>query len=514
MRALLSVYDKTGVVAFAQQLVNLGWELISTGGTMAALQEAGLPVLAVADVTQSPEMFDGRVKTLHPRIHGGLLARRDLPDHMSQLDQHGIQPIDLLASNLYPFEATIAQPGITDEDAIEQIDIGGPAMVRAAAKNHEGVIVVTDPRDYDAIVVALNAGGVDRTMRRSLAAKAYAHTSAYDSLVSAYLRNEQTGTLEFPDEWSVAGRKISELRYGENPQQRGAAYRRLSVSSESGILDARQLAGKELSYNNLLDTDAAWNAIQRLDGAAVSIIKHTIPCGLARKSTLAGAFQAALDGDPVSAFGGIVALSQPVDPETAQLMSKIFFEIVIAPGFDEEAIDILGKKKNLRLLEMPPGSHGQGGKAPIDVRMIRGGMLLQDADDQPDDPGTWKVVTSRQPSELEWTDLIFAWEAVRHVKSNAIVIAKDTAILGTGPGQPNRVESTLIAIKRAGDRIVGSVLAGDAFFPFPDSIEAAVAAGVTAIAHPGGSMRDDQVVAAAEAAGISLVVTGTRHFKH
>ena len=514
MRALLSVYDKTGVVEFARQLVDLGWELISTGGTMSAISAAGLPVTAVADVTQSPEMLDGRVKTLHPRIHGGLLARRDLSDHLAQLETHGICAIDLLASNLYPFEETISQPGITDEDAIEQIDIGGPAMVRAAAKNHAGVIVVTDPGDYDAIISALKGGSVELPTRRSLAAKAYAHTSAYDSLVAAYLRSEQTESPGFPEEWSVAGRKITELRYGENPQQRGAAYRRLSVNPESSILDARQLAGKELSYNNLLDTDAAWTCIQRLEGPAVSIIKHTIPCGLARKATLPEAFQAALDGDPISAFGGIVALSQPVDVATAELMSKIFFEVIIAPGFSPEAVEILGKKKNLRLLEMPAGSHGLGGKAPIDVRVIRGGLLLQDADNQADDPSTWQVVTSRQPSEREWDDLVFAWEAVRHVKSNAIVIAKDGAILGTGPGQPNRVESTLIAIKRAGDRVAGSVLAGDAFFPFPDSIEAAIAAGVTVIAHPGGSMRDDQVVAAAEAAGISLVTTGTRHFKH
>ncbi|MCC6704514.1 MAG: bifunctional phosphoribosylaminoimidazolecarboxamide formyltransferase/IMP cyclohydrolase [Thermomicrobiales bacterium] len=514
MRALLSVYDKSGVVEFARQLVDLGWELISTGGTMSAISAAGLPVTAVSEVTQSPEMLDGRVKTLHPRIHGGLLARRDLPDHLAQLEAHGIDAIDLLASNLYPFEATIAQPGITDEEAIEQIDIGGPAMVRAAAKNHAGVIVVTDPSDYDAIIAALKSGSVDQPLRRSLAAKAYAHTSAYDSLVAAFLRNEQTEAPGFPEEWSVAGRKISELRYGENPQQRGAAYRRLSINPESSILDAKQLAGKELSFNNLLDTDAAWSCIQRLNGPAVSIIKHTIPCGLAQKLTLPEAFQAALDGDPVSAFGGIVALSQPVDAATAELMSKVFFEVVIAPGFAPEAVEILGKKKNLRLLEMPAGRHGLDGKAPIDFRVIRGGLLLQDADDRADDPATWQVVTTRKPTEREWDDLVFAWEAVRHVKSNAIVIAKDGAILGTGPGQPNRVESTLIAIKRAGDRVAGSVLAGDAFFPFPDSIEAAIAAGVTAIAHPGGSMRDDQVIAAAEAAGITLVVTGTRHFKH
>jgi phosphoribosylaminoimidazolecarboxamide formyltransferase/IMP cyclohydrolase len=514
MRALLSVYDKRGIVEFAQALTGMGWEIISTGGTMAALQQAGIPVLAVADVTRSPEMLDGRVKTLHPAIHGGLLARRDLPEHMEQLTSHGIAPIDLLASNLYPFEETISQAGISDQDAIEQIDIGGPAMVRAAAKNHAGVIVVTDPSDYDAVLDGLRTGSIDGATRRTLAAKAFAHVSAYDSLVSAYLRNEITEQPSFPEEWSVAGRKVSGLRYGENPQQRAAAYHRLAVTPETGILDARQLAGKELSFNNLLDTDAAWSAIQRLDGAAVSIIKHTIPCGLAQRAVLKDAFQAALDGDPVSAFGGIVALSQPVDAETAELMSKVFFEVVIAPGFSPEAVEILGKRKNLRLLDMPAGSHGTDERAPLDLRVIRGGLLLQDADNQRDDPSTWRVVTTKQPTDQEWDDMIFGWEAVRHIKSNAIVLVKDRAILGTGSGQPNRVESVHIAVKRAGDRATGSVLAGDAFFPFPDSIEAAVAAGVTAIVHPGGSMRDDAVNAAAEAAGVTMVVTGTRHFKH
>jgi phosphoribosylaminoimidazolecarboxamide formyltransferase/IMP cyclohydrolase len=514
MRALLSVYDKRGILEFAQALTGMGWEIISTGGTMTALANAGIPVAAVSDVTQSPEMLDGRVKTLHPAIHGGLLARRDLPEHLEQLAEHGIVPIDLLAVNLYPFEETIAQPGISTQDAIEQIDIGGPAMVRAAAKNHAGVIVATDPGDYRAILDCLHQGEVDEAMRRNLAAKAFSHVSAYDSLVAAYLRNEQTDIPGFPEEWSVAGRKVAELRYGENPQQRGAAYRRLSVTPESGILDAKQLAGKALSFNNLLDSDAAWGAIQRLDGAAVSIIKHTIPCGLAQRATLSDAFQAALDGDPVSAFGGIVALSQPVDAATAELMSKVFFEVVIAPGFSAEAVDILGKRKNLRLLEMPSDSHGETGKAPLDLRAIRGGLLLQDADNQTDDPSTWTVVTTKQPTEQEWDDMIFGWEAVRHIKSNAIVLVKDRAILGTGNGQPNRVESVHIAVKRAGDRVAGSVLAGDAFFPFPDSVEVAVAAGVTAIIHPGGSMRDDAVTAAAEQAGITMVVTGKRHFKH
>lgn len=514
MRALLSVYDKRGIVDFARALTELGWEIISTGGTMSTLQSAGIPAIAVADITQSPEMLDGRVKTLHPAIHGGLLARRDLPDHLEQLAVHGITPIDLLASNLYPFEETIAQPGISDEDAIEQIDIGGPAMVRAAAKNHAGVIVVTEPSDYDAILEKLRSEDVDQAFRRSLAAKAYAHVSAYDSLVSAYLRNEQTEAPSFPNEWSVAGRKLSELRYGENPQQRGAAYRRLSVNPQSGVLDAKQLAGKELSFNNLLDADAAWGAIQRQKGAVVSIIKHTIPCGLANRPTLSDAFTEALAGDPVSAFGGIVALSQPVDAETAERMSGVFFEVVIAPGFSAEAIEILGKRKQLRLLEMPAGSHGEESRAPIDIRAIRGGLLLQDADVLEDDPTKWTVASTRKPTDREWDDLVFAWDVARSVKSNAIVLAKDRALLGTGSGQPNRVESVHIAVKRAGNRAAGSVLAGDAYFPFPDGVEAAIAAGVTAIVQPGGSIRDEKVLAPAEEAGIVMVYTGTRHFRH
>ena len=514
MRALLSVYDKRGVVDFARALTEMGWELISTGGTMAALEAAGIPVIGVAEVTGSPEMLDGRVKTLHPAIHGGLLARRDLAEHMAQLDAAGIVPIDLLASNLYPFEATIAQQGISDIDAIEQIDIGGPAMVRAAAKNFAGVIVVTDPDDYEAILTGLRSDGIELDRRRGLAAKAFAHVSAYDSLVSAYLRNEQSTTPVFPTEWSLAGRKLEELRYGENPQQRGAAYTRLSVNADIGVLDAKQLAGKALSYNNLLDADAAWGAIHRLPNPAASIIKHTIPCGLAQGRSLADAFAKALAGDPVSAFGGIVALSDAVDEETAKQISKVFFKVVIAPGFSPEAIEILGKKKQLRLLEMPAGSHGLKPARRLDMRLIRGGLLLQDADDQLDDHSTWEVVSTRTPTESEMADLSFAWEACRHVKSNAIVLAKAGAVVGIGSGQPNRVESVHIAVKRAGKEAFGSVLAGDAFFPFPDGVEAALAAGVTAIVQPGGSVRDAEIIAAVEQAGAAMIFTGVRHFRH
>ena len=515
-RALLSVYDKHGIVEFGRALVDLGWELLSTGGTLSTLQGADVPVTAVADVTGFPEILDGRVKTLHPRIHGGLLARRDLPGHLAELTAHEIAPIDLLAVNLYPFEATIAAPGVVLADAVEQIDIGGPAMVRAAAKNFAGVIVVTSPTDYTGILADLAADGVSDARRRALAAGAFALVSAYDSLVSAYLRGEQDAPLQFPAEWSVAGRHDTGLRYGENPAQRGAAYRRLSVIPQTGVLDARQLAGKELSFNNLLDADAAWGAIQRLAamGPAVSIVKHTIPCGLAVRPSLADAFDAALTGDPVSAFGGIVALSIPVDEVTALRMSKIFFEVVIAPGFSDEAIDILGKRKNLRLLEMPAAPGTDTGVTPIDIRVIRGGLLLQDADDAPADPTTWRVVTQARPSAADLEDLAFAWEAVRHVKSNAIVLTRDRTITGVGSGQPNRVASVGIAIARAGERAVGSVLAGDAFFPFADGVEAAIAAGVRAIVQPGGSMRDDQVIAAADLAGIPMLFTGVRHFKH
>jgi phosphoribosylaminoimidazolecarboxamide formyltransferase / IMP cyclohydrolase len=515
MLALLSVYDKTGIAELGRGLVDLGYEVVSTGGTLAALEAAGVPVTAVSDVTAFPEILDGRVKTLHPRIHGGLLARRDDPAHMSALEEHQISPIAVVAANLYPFAETVAHQDAALADALEQIDIGGPAMIRAAAKNFPGVVVLTDPADYPPVLDELREGTLSDTRRRALAAKAFAHTAAYDAVVAEYLRDPQ----EWPQEVAVAGRLARTLRYGENPQQRAAAYRRLRAGQpEHGVLEAEQLAGKELSFNNLLDADAAWNAVQGFARPAVAIVKHTIPCGLSEQSELASAFDEALRGDPVSAFGGIVALNRPVDGDTARHMAEIFFEVVVAPGFADETLEMLGKRKSLRLLGMPmwmpSAPAGHGASSSWDVRPIAGGLLVQTADFAPADPSSWQVVTNREPSAQEMDDLAFAWHAVRHVKSNAIVLARDRALTGVGSGQPNRLESVRIAVDKASQRAAGSVLASDAFFPFPDGLETAIAAGVTAAIQPGGSVRDDAVIAAADRAGVAMVFTGTRHFRH
>ena len=510
-RALLSVFDKAGVVEFGQGLLDLGYELVSTGGTFAALQGAGLPVTAVSDVTGSPEILEGRVKTLHPRIHGGLLARRDDASHMATLTYHGITPINVVAVNLYPFGATVANPDVSLADALENIDIGGPAMIRAAAKNFPGVVVATDPADYAAILADLAAGEASPGRRRQLAAKAFAHTAAYDAVVSEYLREAS----EWPAELSVAGRHERTVRYGENPQQQGAAYRRLRAGAPaSGVLDAAPLAGKELSFNNLLDADAAWSAVVGRDAPAVAIVKHTIPCGLAERETLAEAFSLALRGDEVSAFGGIVALNRPLDLETAQRLGEVFFEVVIAPGFAPEALHHLKRKKALRLLEMPAGSEERLPLPDLDVRPIAGGLLVQTPDIAEDDPARWQAVTDRAPDARELADLGFAWRAARHIKSNAIVLVRDRAIVGVGSGQPNRLESVRIAADKAGERAAGAVLASDAFFPCPDGVEQGLAAGVTAIVQPGGSVRDDLVTAAVNKAGAAMVFTGTRHFRH
>jgi phosphoribosylaminoimidazolecarboxamide formyltransferase/IMP cyclohydrolase len=510
-RALLSVFDKTGVVDFGRGLLDLGYELVSTGGTLTALQGAGLPVTAVSDVTGFPEILEGRVKTLHPRIHGGLLARRDDANHMATLTYHGITPIDVVAVNLYPFGATVAKPEVSLPEALENIDIGGPAMIRASAKNFPGVLVVTDPADYSAILADLIAGEVSPARRQQLSAKAFAHTAAYDAVVSEYLRDPS----QWPSELSVAGHHERTVRYGENPQQHGAAYRRLRAGAPaSGLLDAVQLAGKELSFNNLLDADAAWSAVLGWELPAVAIVKHTIPCGLAERENLAEAFSQALRGDEVSAFGGIVALNRPLDLETAQRLGDIFFEVVIAPGFEPGALQHLKRKKSLRLLEMPAGTADILPAPDLDVRPIAGGLLVQTPDIASDDPAAWQIVTERAPDEREMADLAFAWRAARHIKSNAIVLVRDRAIVGVGSGQPNRLESVRIASDKAGERAAGAVLASDAFFPFPDGVEQSLAAGVTAIVQPGGSVRDDLVIEAVNKAGAAMLFTGTRHFRH
>lgn len=515
MRALLSVYDKTGIVDFARDLVELGYDLISTGGTFAALQAAGLPVSQVSDVTGTPEILDGRVKTLHPRIHGGLLARRDLPAHLQQLGEHGIEPIDILVSNLYPFEETVSAADATDETIVENIDIGGPAMVRAAAKNFASVVVVTNPADYAAVLAELRAGTTSFAFRRSLAAKAYAHVSTYDALVSEYLRSSEPDPVAFPAELTIGLRLERTPKYGENPQQRAAAYRRLRAGApELGLLDARLVSGDALSFNNYLDADAAWQAAQLFDEPAVAIVKHMVPCGLATRPALVDAYAAALAGDPVSAYGGIVALNRQVDLATAQQMRRIKLDIIVAPGYDDDALEVLLRKKGTRLLQLANRPNGTARPDAFDVRPIGGGLLVQTPDISPDDRTAWRVVTNVAPSEAQRADLAFAWQAARMVKSNAIVFARDLAIVGLGAGQPNRLESVAIAARKAGEAAKGAAMASDAFFPFADGIQQGIEAGVTSVIQPGGSLRDDEVIAAANEAGIAMIFTGTRHFRH
>lgn len=509
MRALLSVWDKTGIVEIARRLHEIGFELISTGGTLRAIADAGVPVRAVSDVTGSPEMLGGRVKTLHPAIHGGLLARRDSPDQMAELASYGIGTIDLVVANLYPFGEVASHPAVTLDDALEHIDIGGPTMIRAAAKNFPAVLVLVDPSDYEPVLDALAEGGLDGVpieMRRNLAAKAFAHVAAYDSVIAAYLRPAG----EFPHHLPLAGERMTMLRYGENPHQEAAIYRLLNPRGTRGVAAWRVLSGKEMSYNNYLDAVAAWTAAADFPGPAVSIIKHNLPCGLATHDDLSQAFLAAHTSDPVSAFGGVVALNRPVDAHTASLITDHFFEVVLAPAFSPEALDELRRKKNLRVVEVPD----TGMEEPLEIRVLDGAMLVQTPDRVEPDPASWKTVTRRAPTESELESLVFAWRAVRHVKSNAIVLATGTATVGIGGGQPNRVDAVRIAVERAGARARGSVLASDAFFPFPDGVEAAAEAGVTAIAQPGGSVRDEEVIAAADRAGIAMVFTGIRHFRH
>jgi len=514
VRALLSCSDKSGVIEFASGLSALGYELVSTGGTKQALEDAGQPVLAVADVTGFPEILDGRVKTLHPKIHGGILARADDANHQEQLARHGIAPIQIVVSNLYPLERAVRSPEISFAEAIEEIDIGGPAMVRAAAKNHESVLIVTDPADYAGILGALNMGSIDLSTRRRLAAKAFTHVATYDSLVAAYLSASEPNEA-FPEELAIGLRRARTLRYGENPHQAAAAYRRLRPGlTISGILDAQQQSGGELSFNNLLDADAAWRALEVAAEPTVSIVKHAIPCGLASRPEIGAAFVEALAGDPVSAFGGIVALNRSVDDELAQTLSETRFDIIVAPEFTLEARAFLGRRRSLRLLELAAPSVRVPASDDVDLRVISGGLLVQTADTIADDLSVGSVVTDRSPTEGELRDLAYAWRSVRYVKSNGIVLVKSRAVVGVGSGQPNRLESVAIAAKKAGSRTPGSSLASDAYFPFADGVETAAELGVSAIVQPGGSIRDAEVIAAANTAGIAMICTGVRHFRH
>ena len=504
-RALLAVYEKTGVVELARALVDLGATLVSSGGTAHVLLEAGLAVIPVEEVTGVPEMLGGRVKTLHPKIHGGLLADRRKPEHVEQLVEHGIEPFDLLVSNLYPFRETVAS-GASFEDVIEKIDIGGPAMVRAAAKNFVSVGVVVDPSRYDEIVDELRReGGLTLETRRALAAAAFAHTAAYDAAVAAWFAQQESEAL--PSFVGLALEKIDDLRYGENPHQRGALYRNIGGSGVLG--GTKVLQGKEMSFNNWLDAYAAAELVAALPPGAAVIVKHNNPCGAAAKGSIAASYRAAFDCDTISAFGGIVAFHGTCDEEAALAIREVFTEVVIAPSFAEEALAAFAERPNLRVLRAPLQRD-----IGHDVRSLPGGALVQDRDMITEARGDWKVVSSREPTEREWADLELAWTISWRVKSNTIVFVKDAATVGIGAGQMSRVDSSWIAARKAGDRALGSVLASDAFFPFPDALEVAADAGCTAVVHPGGSKGDDDVLAAAEVRGMAVVLTGVRHFRH
>ncbi len=497
-RALLSVYDKTGLVEFARDLQALGWTLLASGGTAKTLRDQRIPVTEVADYTQSPEILAGRVKTLHPAIHGGLLARATEADR-KELLQHGWDYIDLVAVNLYPFEQTIARPNVTLEEAIENIDIGGVTLIRAAAKNHERVTLVCDPADYASVMSELKSGATRPDTRRRLATKGFALTSHYDAAIAAFLGDTSSVQMTlYP---------VQTLRYGENPHQSAMLY---AYSPGAGPLGGKVLQGKELSYNNLLDLDAAWKGAIGFAEPTICIVKHLSPCGIASHPELAEAFRAALASDPISAFGGIIASNRTFDAATARALGDLFVECIVAPGFTPDACETLAKRKNCRLLEMPDMLI-----EPRDQwRSVNRGLLRQDVD-LGDPAGTeWRVVSKRQPTEAEWRDLRFAWQACQHVRSNAIVFAKDTATVDIGGGQPNRVDCVRIAAERAGEKAKGAVMASDAFFPFPDSVQVAAKAGITAVVHPGGSARDAEALAAADAAGMAMVLTGVRHFRH
>ncbi len=520
-RALLSVSDKDGLVEYAQRLASHGVELVSTGGTSRTLKEAGLDVVDVADLTGFPEMMDGRVKTLHPAVHGGLLFRRDLESHRKDAERHGIQPIDLVYINLYPFEATVAS-GADFETCIENIDIGGPAMLRAAAKNGDAVAVCTDSGDLAAVLSEMDNqdGEVSRDRSRRLAAKTYARTAAYDAAISGWYAAELEETA--PDWTGFGGKLAQSLRYGENPHQSAAFF--TTGDKRPGVATARQVQGKELSYNNINDTDAAYELIGELgeDKPAVAIIKHANPCGVAQAETVIEAYRAALSCDSTSAFGGIVALNRMLDEETAEEITKIFTEVVIAPGADQGALSIFEKKKNLRLLlanGLPdPEARGRT------VKSVAGGLLVQDRDFGRIEKDDLRVVTKKTPSDTELEDLLFAWRVAKHVKSNTIVYARDGMTVGIGAGQMSRIDSARIAARKAEDaaevagwdtpKTKGCVAASDAFFPFPDGLLQAASAGATSVIQPGGSIRDDEVIAAADEAGIAMVLTGMRHFRH
>ena len=509
-RALISVSDKRGAPEFAAGLVALGWDVVSTGGTAHMLGRAGVPVTPIEQITGFAEMMDGRVKTLHPAVHGGILARREVAADLDALKGLGYQPIDLVAVNLYPFRETVARPEVTPAEAIEQIDIGGPSMLRSAAKNHESVVVVVDPSDYRRVLEALRTGGASVALRRELATKAFTHTAAYDGAIAAWLSSAGSAAGDLPPTLVLVLERIQALRYGENPHQRAAFY---GTGELAGLSNFAQLAGKELSFNNLLDVDAALSAVAPFEReVACAIIKHTTPCGIAVGTNAEEAYRRALTTDPVSAFGGVIGLNTVVTSDAARAMVDLFVEVIVAPRFQPEAVQILGSKKNLRLIEVPTGP-----MEGLDYKRVRSGFLVQDRLGASGDERKWKTVTKREPTDDELRDLRFAWAAVACVKSNAILLARGRAAIGIGAGQMSRVDASQLAVhkaKGAGHDPAGSVLASDAFFPFRDGVDEAAQAGIRAIIQPGGSVRDNEVIAAADEHGIAMVFTGVRQFRH
>lgn len=512
-RAILSVTDKSGLVDFARKLAALDIELISTGGTAKLLRDSGIAVKEISELTGFPEMLDGRVKTLHPKVHGGILHRREDPGHIAAVKQHGIQPIDMVVVNLYAFEKTASKPGVKFEELIENIDIGGPSMIRSAAKNFHDVAVVTSPADYDSIAAELERdhGALSLATKWRLAQKAIATTAAYDSAIAATLERVnddfqlQPEGEAFPQNLRLSFRKLADLRYGENPHQKAAMY---SDGSGTGVANARQLQGKELSYNNIVDLQAAWDVAQEFDEPVCAIIKHTNPCGTATGKTLAEAYKRALECDPVSSFGGVIGVNRPVDAQAAEEMHKLFLEVIAAPAFDEAAKAKFASKRNLRLVEVIPANQKWV------LKNVSGGMLVQDADIRALQHSELKVVTERPPTLEETRALLFAWKVCKHVKSNAIVYARDGQIVGVGAGQMSRVDAAKIGAMKAQLPLKGTVAASDAFFPFPDGVEEIAKAGATAIIQPGGSQRDPEVIAAADRLGLAMIFTGVRHFRH
>ncbi len=513
-RALISVSDKSGIVALARQLDSMGVEILSTGGTANMIREAGVAVILISDYTGFPEMMDGRIKTLHPKVHGGILGKRDDAGHRDAMEKHGIIPIDLVVINLYPFEATIARPDCTLEEAIENIDIGGPAMLRSAAKNYHDVTVVVNPADYDRVLEEMktNDGAVSLKTRKRLSRDAFALTSHYDTLISKYLSDKIEGPFHFPPEFAQSFTKVQDLRYGENPHQFAALYRE-SQPAESDVVQAQQLQGKALSFNNYLDMNAAWELAMEFGTSASVIIKHSNPCGAACGSHQKEAFIKARETDPVSAFGGVLGFNRVVTAETMAEILKNFVEVIIAPSYEPAALELCAAKKNVRVMTMPD-SPVECFRSRIDLKRIGGGLLVQSADEITLDPKTLKTVSKKQPDDSNLEALKFAWIVAKHVKSNAIVYAKDHETIGIGAGQMSRVDSARLAIEKAQKPVAGSVMASDAFFPFRDSIDAAAESGVSAIIQPGGSIRDAEVIQAADEHNLTMVFTGIRHFRH